>query len=72
LKRPAVSLAGVDRQRLARQNWKPALNDDPHTAHEKCRRVHGRSAEFPTDPGKDGFVQFSAKLLEERMVTRRP
>jgi len=53
------------------QQLEAALNDDPQhpRAKNSAAPMVGQPS-FQLIPGKDGFVQFSAKLLEERMVTR--
>jgi hypothetical protein len=53
------------------QQLEAALNDDPQ--HPRANNPAAPPAgleSFQLIPGKDGFVQFSAKLLEERSVTR--
>ena len=53
------------------QQLEAALNDDPQ--HPRPQNSSGSLAgteAFQLIPAKDGFVQFSAKLLEERIITR--
>lgn len=53
------------------QQLEAALNDDPQ--HPRPQNSYGSLAGtegFQLVPAKDGFVQFSAKLLEERIITR--
>ena len=48
-----------------------ALKDDPQHPRPKNSKPSAAGMEtFQLVPGKTGFVQFSARLLEERMVTR--
>ena len=53
------------------QQLEAALRDDPQHARPKNPLVSMVGMEsFQLIPGKNGFVQFSAKLLEERLVSR--
>jgi outer membrane protein assembly factor BamB len=53
------------------QQLEAALNDDPQHPRPKTSSVSPAGGEsFQLIPGKTGFVEFSAKLLEERLVTR--
>ncbi len=72
LKLPAkIALPALLANAMHEQQLEAALKDDPQRPRAKNSTAIPVGAEnFQLVPAKNGFVQFSAKLLEERFVTR--
>ena len=72
LKTPAkIALPALLANAQHERQLEAALKDDPQHPRPKKSKSAAADAEFfQLVPGQTGFVQFSARLLEERLVTR--
>ena len=72
LKLPArIALPALMANAQHEQQLEAALKDDPQHPHRKNSKSQAAAMEiFQIVPGKNDFVQFSKRLLEERLATR--